>query len=48
MAGIEGGAGGCIEPDEGMRTEEMVDGCILFSCNCMDIRVPGGMDGMGV
>lgn len=43
-----GGAGGRIEPEEGIRTEDMDSGCIFFSCDCMDIGVPGGMDGMGV
>ena len=43
-----GGAGGRIEPVEGTRTEDSVGGCIFFSCDCMDIGVPGGMDGIGV
>ena len=46
--GIVGGTGGRIEPDEGTRTENMVGGCIFFGCDCMEIGVPGGMDGIGV
>ena len=47
MAGIVGGAGGRIEPVEGTRTEDRVGGCIFFNCDCIDIGVPGGMDGIG-
>ena len=37
-----------MESDEGMRTEGMVSGCIFLSCDCVDIGVPGGIDGSGV
>jgi len=47
IAGIVGGVGGRIEPVEGTRTEDRV-GCIFFNCDCIDIGVPGGMDGIGV
>ena len=35
-----GSMGGRMEPDEGMQTEDMVDGC-------MGIGVPGEIDGRG-
>ena len=30
---------------KGTQTEDMVGDYILFSCECLDIGVPGGMDG---
>jgi len=48
ITGIVRGAGGRIGPVEGTRTEDMDGGCIFFSCDCIDIGVPGGMEGIGV
>ena len=48
MAGVVGDTGGRMERDEGMRTEDMVGGCIFLGWDCMDIGVQGGMDGSGV
>ena len=37
-----------IEPVKGTRTEAMVAGFIFFSCDCIDIGVPGDMGSIGV
>ena len=48
MAGTVGGAGGRMEPIEGMRAEDRADGHIFFSCNWVDSGVPGGIDGVAL
>lgn len=41
-----GGAGDRMKPIEGTRTEDRADDRIFFRCDCVDIGVPGGMDGV--